>query len=334
MNTNKSTVEGILDSSLRLRPVAWSDAEAIAQLIYDACAADGDAIVAVSAEELRHGWQSPGFNLEKDVLIVETSDGRVVGYDEITNDDGHAILNLDGSVHPEFKGRGIGTTLLNAIERRAHEIMLLAGPDARVVIVTTLNNKDQDGRALHLNEGYQPFKYHWRMEIVLDAPPKNPILPDGIEIRPFIKGVHDMAVWQADSEAFRDHPGSHEIPFKAWKRIRFDDPEFDPTLWAVAWDGDQVAGYSLNRYRTGIGWIRTIGVRRKWRKRGIGEALLLHSFGEYYRRGTMTIGLGVNAHNPTGATRLYQKVGMRPASEHTSYEKELRAGKGLVVESL
>jgi ribosomal protein S18 acetylase RimI-like enzyme len=95
----------------------------------------------------------------------------------------------------------------------------------------------------------------------------------------------------------------------------------------IAWDGDQIAGFSLNRYRMGSGWIGTLGVRRPWRKRGLGEALLLHSFGEFYRRGTKTVGLGVDAQNPTGATRLYQKAGMYPASEFVIYEKELRPGR-------
>ena len=88
-----------------------------------------------------------------------------------------------------------------------------------------------------------------------------------------------------------------------------------------------MAGFSLNRFRMGIGWIRTLGVRRPWRKRGLGEALLYHSFGEFYRRGMKTIGLGVDAQNPTGATRLYQKVGMYAASEFLTYEKELRPGR-------
>ena len=66
---------------------------------------------------------------------------------------------------------------------------------------------------------------------------------------------------------------------------------------------------------------------RPWRKRGLGEALLLQSFGEFYKRGTRTIGLGVDAQNPTGATRLYQKVGMYIASEYVTYEKELRPGR-------
>jgi len=59
----------------------------------------------------------------------------------------------------------------------------------------------------------------------------------------------------------------------------------------------------------------------------LGEALLLHSFAEFYKRGTNTIGLGVDAQNPTGATRLYQKVGMHAVSEFVIYEKELRAGR-------
>jgi ribosomal protein S18 acetylase RimI-like enzyme len=167
------------------------------------------------------------------------------------------------------------------------------------------------------------------MEIVLDGPPAEPKLPEGIELRPFIKGEHDVAVWQAQNEAWRDHWGSHDVTLEEWKRSRFDDPEFDPTLWQIAWNGDEVAGFSLNRYRMGNGWIRTLGVRRAWRKRGLGQAILLQSFAEFYRRGTKTIGLGVDAENPTGATRLYQRVGMYAASEYVTYEKELRPGRNV-----
>jgi ribosomal protein S18 acetylase RimI-like enzyme len=61
----------------------------------------------------------------------------------------------------------------------------------------------------------------------------------------------------------------------------------------------------------------------------LGEALLLYSFNEFYKRGTTTIGLGVDAQNPTGATRLYKKAGMYVASEAVVYEKELRAGRNV-----
>ena len=72
-------------------------------------------------------------------------------------------------------------------------------------------------------------------------------------------------------------------------------------------------------------------MRRPWRKRGLGEALLLHAFNEFYKRGMLTIGLGVDASNPTGATRLYQKVGMTVAVEDVLYEKELRPGRELEI---
>ncbi|HEX2992993.1 MAG TPA: GNAT family N-acetyltransferase [Anaerolineales bacterium] len=319
--------ETFLGPGLRLRPVQWSDLEAVTQLVYDVCEADGDTTVAVTSEEMKHEWETPGFELERDAFLVETSEGRVVGFEEFSNTHKHAVLHTDGYVHPKFKGRGIGTSLLRAVEQRARDEMTLAAPDVRVSLRSTTDNKDLEGHALHRNEGYQPLRFHWRMEIVLNDPPHEPDLPEGIELRPFIKGEHDIAVWQAQNESFRDHWGSHDVTFEEWQRSRFGDPEFDPSLWKIAWDGEQVAGVSLNRYRMGIGWIRTLGVRRPWRKRGLGEALLLHSFGEFYRRGTRTIGLGVDAQNPTGATRLYQKVGMYAASEFITFEKELRAGR-------
>jgi mycothiol synthase len=329
MNKQMNTMELLLDRSLTLRPVAWNDLEAVTQLIYDVCADDGDTAVAVTPDELKHEWETPGFDLERDAFLVESDHGRIVGFEEFNNAHAHAILHTDGYVHPNFKGRGIGTALLRTIEARAREEMSLAEPDVRVSLRSLFDNHDPASHGLHRNEGYQPLRYHWRMEIVLDGPPREPKFPDGIELRPFIRGEHDVAVWQAQNEAWRDHWGSHDVTLDDWKHSRFGDPEFDPSLWAIAWDGNEVAGFSLNRYRMGIGWIRTLGVRRPWRKRGLGEALLLHSFGEFHKRGTNTIGLGVDAQNPTGATRLYQKVGMYAASEYVTYEKELRPGRNV-----
>jgi mycothiol synthase len=321
--------KSILSPDLVLRSVKWSDLEAVAQLIYDVCAADGDAIVAVTAEELKHEWETPGFDLERDAFLVETEDGRVVGFEEFNNLHEHTILQTDGYVHPDFKGRGIGTALLRIVEQRARDEIALADPEVRVSLESGIDNRDQASHDLHRNEGYQPIRYHWRMERVLKEPPAAPKFPAEIELRPFIQGEHDVPVWQAQNEAFHDHWGSHEVTLDDWRHNRFGDPEFDPTLWAIAWDGEEVAGFSINRYRMGIGWIRTLGVRRPWRKRGLGEALLLHSFGEFYKRGKQTIGLGVDAQNSTGATRLYQKVGMYVASEFVTYQKELRPGRNL-----
>ncbi len=77
----------------------------------------------------------------------------------------------------------------------------------------------------------------------------------------------------------------------------------------MAFDGSEVAGVVVNRYRD-IAWVWQLAVRRAWRKRGLGLALLLHSFNEFYQRGDRAVGLGVDAQSLTGATRLYEKAGM------------------------
>jgi ribosomal protein S18 acetylase RimI-like enzyme len=165
------------------------------------------------------------------------------------------------------------------------------------------------------------------MEIELQEAPKIPSFPEGIELRPFLLEAHNQAVFEAHEQAFSDHWGHTPGTFESWKHHLIEPESFDPSLWFIAWDGDQIAGYSICRYRMGSGWVGTLGVRPPWRKRGLGEALLLHSFGEFYKRGTRIIGLGVDAQNPTGATRLYQKAGMHVASDSIVYEKELRAGR-------
>jgi mycothiol synthase len=315
-----------LPDDLNLRPAEWKDRDAVAKLIYEVCEADGDTTVAVTPEELEQEWKTEGFNLATDAFVVESKDGEIVGFEVFENEDSHFKLNTDGYVHPKFTGLGIATALMTRIEERAREEMQLAEPAKRVYMHSTIDSRDQASHDLHKNLGYAPIRYHWRMEIKLDSAPPAPVFPEGIELRPFKQDEHSTILWQAQNEAWRDHWGSRDVTFDEWTYSRINDPEYNPDLWAIAWEGNEIAGFSLNRYRMGIGWIRTLGVRRPWRKKGLGLALLQYSFGEFYKRGATTIGLGVDASNPTGATRLYQRAGMYIASEFLTYEKELRAG--------
>jgi mycothiol synthase len=205
MDTKFQTDETILAPDLKLRSAQWNDVEAVAQLIYDVCEADGDTTVAVTPEELKLEWQAPGFNLERDAFLVETPAGRIVGYEEFNNRHMHATLETDGYVHPDFRGRGIGTSLLRTVEKRAWEEMSLAQPDVRVSLRSGIDNRDQASHDLHKNEGYQPLRYYWRMEINLTTPPALTTFPEGIELRPFAKDEHARAVLDAQNEAFRDH---------------------------------------------------------------------------------------------------------------------------------
>ena len=322
MNTKENT-----KLELNLRPVRWDDVQAAAKLMYAVSEADGDAETADTPEEIEHGWHSPGFNPETDAFVIENHEKQIIGFWEVFDSNEHTEIELDGYVHPDYKDSSVAEMLIQRAEERAMQHVPLAAPDARVFIRSGMPTKDNTFRTLHEKFGYTPVRYYWRMEIKLENAPDPQPLADGLELRPFIKEEHATAVWEADNEAFRDHWGSHDSKYEEWHQRKLDRPEFDPTLWLIAWDGNQIAGYSQNRYINEIGWIGTLGVRRPWRKKGLGLTLLTHSFAEFYKRGTKTIGLGVDASNPTGATRLYQKAGMSAANEYVAYEKELRAGK-------
>lgn len=332
MATKLQDNETRLDSTVSLRFANWNDLAAVTQLVYDVCEADGDTTVAVTEEEMAIEWKTPGFNIETDGIVAVTAEGRIVGFEEFANEHEHSKLRTDGYVHPQFKGLGIATAMMRAVEERARKEIPLAEPDVRVYLQSTLDNHDESGKSVHESEGYKAIRYHWRMQADLKEAPPEALFPKGIELRPFTRGRDDRAVWEAQNETFRDHWGSHDIPFDDWTLRKFSRSDFDPTLWMIAWDGEQIAGFSQNRFRMGIGWIGTLGVRRPWRKMGLGYSLLTHSFGEFYKRGMKTIGLGVDSQSPTGATRLYQKAGMYAASEFVTYEKELRPGRELKEE--
>ncbi|MCX6068086.1 MAG: GNAT family N-acetyltransferase [Chloroflexi bacterium] len=317
-----------LNATLTLRSVQRADLNAIVQMIYEICEAEGDTSVATTPEELENEWEFEGFDPEQDAFLVQTKTGNLVGYGAVFDVDKHCEMSGDIYVHSQFKGHGVETALLDALENRVQaQHVPLAAPEQRVFIRVALDNKDEAGKAILAQVGYVPVRYHWRMGVELEATPLAPVLPDGLEFRSFIKDEHATAIWQARNEAYQGNWGSRQFSFEEFSYFTFENPEYDPSLWMVVWEGSEVAGFSINQYRMGIGWIHILAVRPAWRNRKLGLALLHRSFGEFYQRGTKNIGLGVDTANVTGATKLYQKVGMNTVSEFITMEKELRAGK-------
>ncbi len=304
------------------------DAQDVADLVvaYDV-ATSGSSDYAVM--DVRNAWAEPGFVLETDTMLVTTPDGQIVGYAAVNDHGQHARLNADGYVHPAYCGHGIGIALVRWAERRAIGLMALAAAGVRVTLDQGTASSDEAAAALFTREGYGRVRTFWEMAITLASPPQ-PMWPEGIEVRTFVRDQDERVAYMVAEEAFHDHWGHVTIPFEEWRASRIDHEGFDPSLVFLACDGGEVAGVIRCRLRgehgVETGWVVNLSVRRPWRGRGLGTALLQHAFATFYRRGIVDVGLGVDAASLTGATRLYERAGMHMQRSFDIYRKVLRDG--------
>lgn len=315
-----------LSKGYTLRSTTWDDLDDVQKMIYEACKNFGDAEMAASSEELAVGWRTEGFNLDTDSWVVLSPENLIVGYEEFNNRFEHCLFNGDGYVHPKHYNQGIGSTLLEQLVQRALLDVPLAPEGRRVYIRNGIGSNETNAVEIHLAAGFELVRYHWRMEINLEEKPASVDWPKGIQLRPFDVDKHDHQLYLAHHDAFKDHWGHTLRPYTYWVNNVRGLSDFDPAMWIVAWDGDEIAGYALCREKSEIGWVGTLGVRQPWRKRGLGLALLRHAFGLFFDKGVKIVGLTVDASSPTGATRLYLKAGMRQANEYIMFDKELRPG--------
>jgi mycothiol synthase len=217
-------------------------------------------------------------------------------------------------VHPQARGRGIGSHLLDLAESWARE-RGLARLHAHVV--------NDDGRRLVEERGHQLVRYFWRMEIDLAKEPAEPEAPAGFELRAYRPGEDDERLHAMHQEAFAEHWEFTPQPLQKWLKWRIERSDYSPELWRLALDGEEVAGAALCFGERHLGWVLDLAVGSPWRKRGLGLALLRSGFGALWRRGHTHVGLEVDSENETGATRLYERAGMHVTRRYATYEKRL-----------
>jgi len=292
---------------------------------------------------IRNEWRSPGFDPARDIRLVFAPNGEMAGYIEVWTTAKPPVHPwIWGRVHPRYESLGIGTRLLQWGEERALQALGNIPDHLRFAPRVGTFSKAEKPRKLFENMGYHYIRSSYRMMIEMDGLVPEPVWPEGITVRTYNPATDAEAVYRADTDSFRDHFGFVEEPFeegfKRFKHFQLEYEGFDPTLLFLAMDGEEIAGINLCRLHSyedpDLAWVGTLGVRRPWRKRGIGLALLRHSFNEFYRRGKRKVGLGVDAQNLTGALRLYENAGMHVHNAFDLYEKELRVGTEISVQSL
>lgn len=287
------------------------DAVAVAELAR-ACEEEALGAGVVDEGDIRDWWRVtvPGEN----VWLIH-GEGRLAAAATLwPRDDAPSVW---GDVHPELRGRGLGTALLELTESRAGEL----GASA---IRSDAFARDEPACAFLKSRGYRPVRRYYEMRIELgDEPPPEPEWPEGLSVAAFRDG-DGPAFHEALGESFQDEWGHSPFEYEEWRRARLEAEDFDPDVWAVVRDGDDVAAVlRCDVFRYGGGWVGAIGVRKPWRRRGVGLALLHHAFRVFHARGERSVGLGVDSENPTGATRLYERAGMHVESESITFEKAL-----------
>lgn len=325
-----------------LQPATWDDLAAVVEL-ENICSIAEVGAPETSEEELRIEWRSPGFDLATDTRLVWTAERQLVGFIHVWDtSETHVNIYLWGRVHPEFCGQGIGSRLLQWAEERARESIAKAPADAMVVLSQGVLSTDRVTAELYEQQGFALTRHFWRMVVEFDGPPAPPQLAEGITIRPYDPATELPLAIQTVHDSFKDHWGHVDEPIeeavKRWEAYITDHSNYDPELFFLAFDGDQIAGVSLCWNKTvedpDMGWVGTLGVLREARRKGVGLALLQHSFNEFYRRGRKRVGLGVDASSLTGATRLYERAGMKAVRQFDRYEKVLRPGVDLRTQTV
>jgi mycothiol synthase len=302
------------------------DAKAVAALI-SACQIADTGETDMSVERMLDDWHS--LDLAEEAVILTAPDGRIAAYADVFNRS-FVIVSIYGYVHPDYREVGLGSYLVAWGERWTRDHMLQAQENARVVVQHYINSANEAARRLLENSGYSQVRGIYVMETTLDEPPPLSRWPADISVRTFVKGRDERAVYEAVEDAFRDLWGRPRNPFERFVRETKNE-NFDPSLWFLALQGDEIAGLVLCKTLAGEGWIDVVGVRRPWRNRGLGLALLRHAFTEYQRRNIRRVSLSVDAESITGAPRLYGRAGMRVRESYIIHLKELRPGVDLGV---
>ena len=135
----------------------------------------------------------------------------------------------------------------------------------------------------------------------------------------------ERGAYETMDEAFSTHFGYFQEPFEQWWEHQFADESFDPALGFVAEADGQIVGASINGVIDGTGWVMSWASARRGSGRGIGRALLRHTFAMFAADGVRVVRLGVDTENVTGALELYRSLGMRPVREWRVFEKRIEA---------
>ncbi len=264
----------------------------------------------------------------KDWLVAE-HEGEVVAYGQALwnwqERDGVVFLHC-GFVKPAFRGKGVGTALLEKLELRCREKAETAGHSANLEIAANASGTELAAQELLKNHDYHTAFNRLRMNLASDTVlGEIPVIPDGYELRA-VKPEHHPMIWQSIGDAY-DARNAENKRFGEAVRKEYYKPYFsgDPSLMFVAWElqSERIAGQVLcTVLDSGDAEVLEVSVGIGHQRKGLGRFLLLNALHELRSRGAKLTTLGTRAENPTEAWRLYERVGFRASKDFLRWRKK------------
>jgi GNAT superfamily N-acetyltransferase len=297
----------------RIRSAARADLQAVLHIRQSQELAD-DGAVFTSADRLANEWEALGDRLAEQVWVAVTPDICIFACAELARVDNVFMLRLWSL--PDRYDTGLALALLAKGEKQACTMGRKEGAGSVTLFsqATSLHPEAQQALA---QSGFSLLSTYEKMGLALNEPLASPQDIPGIEIRSFAVRQDAEPIYRADEEAFIDQRDHTPRTFEQWKRrLNFDEETFDPSVWLIAYDEGDVAGAALGEIVQGIGWIHHLFVRRPWRRRGLGAALMLSVLGSLHRKGIGVARLNVDEHSLTNAHQLYRRLGFRVIGDY------------------
>jgi mycothiol synthase len=286
-----------------------------------------------SEEDLHEEMDNPDIELGKD-LVGAFDDGRMVGYfcvyPRAADGEVHKV-HLEGSVHPDRRGEGIGTLLAEAMMTRADAVHAERHPALPVRYAVSGMSDNHEQASLMASIGLHPDRWNFVMRAhLVDVADPDP-MPDGLRVLQYDAG-HATLMHETHNEVFLDHPNFTPWTDVMWKQWVTGSRNFRPGLSFVVIDPqvpDRLVAYvqtnEYDAYRDATGrreaYVGKVGTRREYRGRGVAGTLLQHCLKAYQLAGFDEASLDVDTENPTGALGVYERAGFVVETKRTEYAK-------------
>jgi mycothiol synthase len=297
-----------LPEGLIARPLTEADASAVfevmaAQELHDLGA------VEIEEADIVGDWQQPSFDVAASTLGIFDGD-HLVAYAEVGSEG-----RGDAAVHPEYRGRGIGTALAAWTQDLARE--------RGVPVFGMPVPQGSPADALLESLGYFVRWNSWVLELPEGKRIETQPLPDGFSIRTAEGDADHRAAWTVIEDAFLEWSDREQRSFEDWSATTVRRPGFEPWNLRLVTDADgHVVGACITTLGGGVGYVPMLAVRRDRRGLGLARALLADAFTTAREHGATSCELATDSR--TGALGLYERVGMVVTSTWVHRAVDLR----------